>query len=212
MRDGLVVLRRQPSEVSPRHCPDRQVFSGGEFAVEMQEERPGTAGERIHHLHGIARRVIESVWLRSWNWAARGEVSIGAVARAVYALKLRNEMARSAIDRLARQTARAADRSVSVPVLRQGRRLSTACSHPSCSRRKIPRKSSIEEKRLTDRIRRRGCVRFCWCGRGLPRSAARNTIPREQRNRSSARKPANLYASRSLLSLPRSADSSSGDR
>src|SRR6202034_1530100 len=74
-----------------------QIFSAGKFTIEMQKRISGSADERPDDLHCVARRVVESVWLRPWNGTSRREVGVGAIAAAADTLKFCNKVARPAV-------------------------------------------------------------------------------------------------------------------
>ena len=119
-----------------------------------------------NNLHRVARCVVETVGLRARNWTVRGEVGIGAIARAAHSLKLRHKMAGSAVHRLASEWAR--QRSIGSLHFRNDR--IAGCERSVDAGRVGSKKlaeASIEKQRLTNGIGR-GCrIAFRRGGRSL---------------------------------------------
>ncbi len=125
--------------------------------------------QRTDHVHRVSRRVREAVH-RQGNGAARGEVGVGAIARAADALKFRDEMAGTAVDGLAREWPRQ-HAIEGVDLLHHGIAHGQRLVHSRRVGGEVLRETGIEKQAFTDRIFRGRDLNFSPETRGLSRAA-----------------------------------------
>jgi hypothetical protein len=101
---GLIMLIRSSAKVASRQRGFDQIDWVRELAIKVQEYRPGMGLQRPHHLHRISRSVVKGVEDARQETPGR-VVGVGAIAGSGNALEFGDEVAGTAVDRLASERA-----------------------------------------------------------------------------------------------------------